>query len=198
VYDFGQTQGLSRTASARFNGPAVLLATAAAGLGVLATTVLGWFRHTDVALLLPGEPDDRWTFSRLGTALSAEQDRLGQAPAAVRAGIHLGIGPTYFGWLGFALVGAAVTLAVLAAAPSSRMTATARLLGFLVSVSGVAATLWALDLVHVDPNVVIRGAQRPPGYIDYVRATGPGAWAMLAAFALTLVAVTLPGRRERY
>jgi hypothetical protein len=78
------------------------------------------------------------------------------------------------------------------------MTAAARLLGLLVSMSGVAATLWAFDLVRVDPNVVIRGAQRPPGYLDYLSATGPGAWAMLAAFALTLVAVTLPVRRERY
>ena len=196
MYDFGQTQRLSRTASARFRGPAVLLATTAAGLGALATTVLGWFRHTDVALLLTGGTDGRLTFSRLGTALSAEQHRLGQAPAAVRAGVHLGIGPAYFGWLGYALVGAAVTLAVVSAAPSSAMTA--RLLGVLVSVAGVAATLWAIDLVRVDPNVIIRGAQRPPGYLDHLRATGLGAWAMFAAFALTLVAVTLPARRERY
>jgi hypothetical protein len=198
VYDFGQLQGLSRTASARFNGPAVLLATTAAGLGACATTVLGWFRHTDVAVLLTAGTDDRLTFSLLGTALRAEQDRLDQAPAGVRAGIHLGIGPTYFGWLGYALLGVAVTLAVVSAAPSARMTAAARLLGLLVSMSGVAATLWAFDLVRVDPNVVIRGAQRPPGYLDYLSATGPGAWAMLAAFALTLVAVTLPVRRERY
>ena len=196
MYDFGQTQRLSRTASARFHGPAVLLATTAAVLGALGTTVLGWFRHTDAAVLLAGGTDGRLTFSRLGTALSAEQHRLGQAPAAVRAGVHLGIGPAYFGWLGYALVGAAVTLAVVSAAPSSAMTA--RLLGVLVSVAGVAATLWAIDLVRVDPNVIIRGAQRPPGYLDHLRATGLGAWAMFAAFALTLVAVTLPARRERY
>jgi hypothetical protein len=198
VYDFGQIQGLSRTSSARFGTPAVVLATTAAGLGALATTVLGWFRHPDATALLSGGTDDRWTFTRLGIALNAEQDRLGHAPAAVRAGVHLGIGPDYFGWLGYVLLGVAVVFAVVAAAPPSLVSAAARVLGVLGSVSGIVMTLWAVDLVEVDSNVVIRGAQRPPGYLDYLGTSGPGAWAMLAAFALALVAVTLPVRRDRY
>jgi hypothetical protein len=198
VIEFGQTHGLSRTASARFNTPAVVLTAAAACLGALAVTVLTWFRHAAVAVLLTGSPDTRWTFGRLGTELDAERNRLTHSPAAVRDGIHLGIGPYYFGWLGCALVGAAVVLAIVAAAPPSAVTAGARLLGAVISVAGIAATLYAVDLIRVDSNVVIRGAKRPPGFLDYLGATGAGTWSMLAAFALTLVAVTLPARRERY
>jgi hypothetical protein len=198
VIEFGQTHGLSRTASARFNAPAVVLTAAAVCLGALAITVLTWIRHASITVVLTGSPDGRWTFGRLGTELDAERNRLAHSPGAVRDGIHLGIGPQYFGWLGYALLGAAVVLAIVAAAPPSAVTAGARLLGVLISVVGIAATLFAIDLIRVDSNVVIRGAERPPGYLDYLGATGAGAWAMLAAFALTLIAVALPARRERY
>jgi hypothetical protein len=198
VIEFGQTHGLSRTASARFNAPAVVLTAAAVCLGALGITVLTWIRHASITVVLTGSPDGRWTFGRLGTELDAERNRLAHSPGAVRDGIHLGIGPQYFGWLGYALLGAAAVLAIVAAAPPSAVTAGARLLGVLVSVVGIAATLFAIDLIRVDSNVVIRGAERPPGYLDYLGATGAGAWAMLAAFALTLIAVALPARRERY
>ena len=198
MIEFGQTHGLSRTASARFNTPAVVLTAAAACLGALAITVLTWIRHASVTVLLTGSPDSRWTFGRLSTELDAERNRLAHSPTAIRDGIHLGIGPQYFGWLGYALLGAAVVLAIVAAAPPSAVTAGARLLGALISVMGIAATFYAVDLIRVDSNVVIRGAQRPPGYLDYLGATGAGTWAMLAAFVLTLVAVILPARRERY
>jgi hypothetical protein len=198
VIDFGQTHGLSRTASARFNIPAVALTALAGVLGTLAVTLLGWFRHTAVAYLLTGTTDARWTFGRIGDVLAAEQQRLAQSPPAVRAGIHLGIGPAYYGWLGYLLLGVAVTAALLAAAPRSKLSALARVVAVFVSVAGIAATLWALDVIRVDTNVVVRGAQPPLGYRGYLSNSGVGAWAMLAAFALTLVAAIVPVRRDSY
>lgn len=195
--EYGQTHGLSRTASARFNTSMVALAAVAACLGALAVTVLGWFRHTAVAYLLSAATDEHWTFGRIGTDLHAEQQQLANGPAAVRAAIHLGIGPYYYGWLGYLLLGISVTAAVVAAAPS-RLTALARTVAMLVSAAGIATTLWALDVIRVDANVVVHGAQPPLGYRGYLSHAGIGAWAMLAAFALTLVAATLPTPRERY
>jgi hypothetical protein len=198
VSEFGQTHGLSRTASARFNPSAVVVAAAAACLGTLAVTVLGWFRHTAVAFLLTGATDEHWSFARIGTELRAERARLATAPAGVRAGVHLGVGPDFYGWLGYLLLGTAVAVAIVSAAPPSRLTAAARVVAALIGIAGVAATLWALDVIRVDPGVVIHGAQRPPGYFDYLTNAGVGAWAMLAAFALVVVAATLPAHRERY
>lgn len=196
--EFGQTHGLSRTASARFNNPAVVLAATAACLGTLSVTVLDWFRHAAVAYLLSGATDEHWTFSRIGSELHTEQQRLADGPSAVRAAIHLGIGPDYYGWLGYLLLGTAVTTAVLASAPPSKLSALARATAVLVSTAGIAATLWALDVIRVDANVVVHGVEPPLGYRGYLSHTGAGAWTMLAAFALTLTAAVLPARRDRY
>lgn len=110
--------------------------------------------------------------------------------------VSYGFSAVYFGWLGYAL-GAAAVLTTLGYVLTR--TRVARILAAAIAALALPLTLWALDLFTVerDSYVDVAGGMPPrTGYLDWLGRTNVGAWAMVLAFALCLVAV-LVGVDER-
>ena len=160
---------------------------------VLGFTVLNWFR-SDYSTFGGGGTGSH--FSGVHHRLDLAQRAFGQVPQFSKY-IHLGIAPTYFSWLGWVLLVAAIVLGLAAVAPLGAASAPARILGVVVALAGIGLTLWALDLLRIDGPIAQRLApdQNIPSYFDYIKHTSFGAWAALAGFLLIAIGALIgPGR----
>lgn len=166
----------------RVNLAAVVVAVVAAVLGVLAVTTLGWYR------------DDYGSVSSTSSNSTFRDvhDLLHSADGT--PSLSFGIAPVYFAWLGYVLIGLAVLGALAWALTTARIL---RTLTALLALVGLGLTLWAIDLFSFEtpPRRYVDGAPQT-GYFDWLKHTGVGAWAMLAAFVLCLVAALLRPRRQ--
>ena len=152
---------------------ALALGSLAVVAAVLAITVLHWYR---------GYIGAQSTFGELRSHLGGGDY------------VSYGLAPTYFHWAGYLLLALAVAGAI---ACPVRPTRAVRVATAAAAVAGLAVTLWALDLYELRPDprryVEISYYPGPPprGHFAWVRASGPGAWAMLFAFALCLAAALI-------
>jgi hypothetical protein len=169
-----------------FGVPGAALVVIGAILGVLAFTVLGWFRNKvgDVG------SSSKSTFSKVHDALDNAQNQAKELH--VSKYLHFGISPTYFSWLAWVLLAAAVVLGLLAV--SSAGTGAVRGLAVLVGLAGAGLTIWALDLVEFDRGLPGEPSNLP-GFTDYIKHSGFGAWAAVAAFLLITIGAAIGPRR---
>lgn len=153
-------------------------------LGALSLTVLNWF-HGNLELLHGSQS----TAGDIGDLL----DRLVTTRRALddRNAIHLGLSDYYFSWLAWVLLAALVIVAIVAALPTSEG-GRVRILAGLLSLLGILATFWSLDLYRPAHSAPVASG---PSYADFVSHTSFGAWAAFAAFVLIgLGAVLGPSR----
>jgi putative copper export protein len=71
-------------------------------------------------------------------------------------------------------------------------------LGALVAVAGIGLTLWAVNLLQVDSafrRLTGGSDAKTPSYWEYLKHTSFGAWAMLLAFLLCLIAAMMGPKR---
>jgi len=139
----------------------LVFAVAGAVLGVIACTALDWYK---------GSPASH--FSDIHDALKVLHAN----------GADTGIGYVYFQWLAWALLAAAVILAILACLPSPA-SAGLRVLGALVSLAGIGITFWAIDIAH------------GIAYTTFLKDARVGFYFMLAAFLFTFIG-SLAGPRK--
>lgn len=189
-----QPEYVQSRSNARFNVVAGVLALIAAVAGILAVTVLGWYRT--FGSIGGGDTGSKTTFSKIHDALQSIQREIDAQPAAGKY-VHLGVSPAYFSWLGYVLLAAAVICAFVAAAPIGGAAAAMRIVGAIVAVAGLGLTIWAVDLVNFDP-VIARTvpSSTPTSFGDWIKHTSFGAWAMLLAFVLCLIASLMGPKRQ--
>lgn len=154
-------------------------------LGVLAFSVLDWF-HGQLGMLT-GSRSTVGDIGELLDRLVATRDKLHD-----RGAIHLGLSEYYYSWLAWLLIVAAVIVALVAALPTAEG-GQVRVLGALISVLGVVATLWAIEVYRPAHN---EGVSRGPSFGDFMRHTSVGAWFALAAFVLIGIGAVLGPRRS--
>ena len=180
----------------RFNPVAAVLVVLGAAALLLAFTVLNWFRSdSDDASFFDDAGDDS-TFGKLSKGFAKTRNGV---PARYRDDLSFGVSDQYFGWLGWTLLAAAVVLAVLAILPLASGSAPLRVLAVLVSLAGIVLTAWALRLIAVSGDLektISTSANKFPSYGDYLKHSSFGAWAAVLGFALLIVAVLLPRRRQ--
>lgn len=184
------------TASSRGrpNVVALVLAVIAAVLGILALFVLGWYRN-NFSSVSGGGASSKSTFPKIHDALKNAQQVVDQNPSVGKY-LHFGIAPTYFSWLGYVLIAAAVVLAIVSALLSGGAVVVVKFVSALVALVGLAATFWAIDLINFDSQVRGQVGGSPSGYGDWLKHTSWGAWAMMLAFLLCLIASLLPPKRR--
>jgi hypothetical protein len=168
------------------------------GLLVLAAfTVLNWFRTTEPT----GFFNNPHGFFGSGNSTFPDiHDRLQQIERRVSAeglsGYWLfGTARYYFDWLGWTLLVSALAVGTLAASAVGASHFSVRWLGAVVSVTGVALTLAALNLITVAGNPP-NNAGVPKSYRDYIAHSGFGAWFAILGFLLILVGCLIP-REQR-
>lgn len=88
----------------------------------------------------------------------------------------------YFSWLGWVLLAAAVTLALLACLPSPA-SGGLRVLGALVSLAGIGLTFWSVEYAHGE------------AYTEFIKIARVGFYLTLGAFLLTFIASLIGPRR---
>jgi hypothetical protein len=72
-----------------------------------------------------------------------------------------------------------------------------KFLAAIVALAGLGATFWAIDLINFDAPLRQRvGNDAPGGYVDWLKHTSFGAWAMMLAFLLCFIAALLPPKRK--
>jgi hypothetical protein len=183
------------TTKGRPNIGALILAVIAAILGVLSLFVLGWYRDNYSSVSGGSGTSSSSKFSKIHDVLTSAQHQIDSNPTAGKY-IHLGISPTYFGWLGYVLIAAAVVLAVISALPTGAAVMLFKILTALVALAGIGLTLWAIDLISFDAALRSQiGSDAPGGYGDWIKHTSFGAWAMGLAFLLCLIAALIPPKR---
>jgi hypothetical protein len=183
------------TTKGRPNVAGLVLAAIAAVLGILSLFVLGWYRDNYSSVSGGQNASSSSKFSKIHDVLTNAQHQIDANP---RVGnfIHLGISPTYFGWLGYLLIVAAVVLAVISALPTGGAVMLFKVLTAIVSLAGIGITLWAINLVSFDAALRSQlGSNTPSGYGDWIKHTSFGAWAMGLAFLLCLIAALIPPKR---
>ena len=153
-------------------------------LGVLAFTVLDWFHGT--LGVLDGSRSKVGDIGDLLDQLVVTRHQLDDHDA-----IHLGLSQYYYSWLAWVLIAAAVVVAVVAALPTSEG-GQVRVLGVLLAVLGVVATLWAIDVYRPAHDA---GVSRGPSFKDFLDHTSIGAWCAIAAFVLIGAGALLGPRR---
>ncbi|MDQ6849127.1 MAG: hypothetical protein M3070_03920 [Actinomycetota bacterium] len=173
---------------------AVLAIIGAAGV-VVAFTLLDWLRGDKSSSSLFQGAGSQTTFSKLHHTLSGLQRQLDQAPAESSSHISFGVAPYYFSWLGWVLVIAAFVLAILAVSPIGGLSTLCRVLGAVVGLAGVTATLWAIDLIRIDASFAQLFNSNTPSYFDYLKHASFGFWVALAGFLL-LALGALAGPRK--
>jgi hypothetical protein len=172
-----------------------VLALIAAVLGILSITALGWYRDNFQSVSGGGSTSSGSKFGKIHDALNQAQNAIDQQPSIGKY-IHFGLAPTYFTWLGYVLLAAAVVLAFIAAAPLGGAVVLVKVIAAIVALAGIGATLWAINLINFDPKLADQvGNDTPKGYGDWLKHTSWGAWAMLAAFLLCFIAAVLPPKR---
>ncbi|HEY2298003.1 MAG TPA: hypothetical protein VGH43_09770 [Jatrophihabitans sp.] len=196
---YGAAPAAMATSKGRFNVVAGVLAGIAAILGILSLFVFGWYRDNYRSVSGGNNASSSSKFSKLHDSLGNFKDQADSHPSIGRF-LHFGISPTYFGWLGYLLIIAAVVLAFVAAAPLGGAVVAVKFLAALVALAGLGLTLWAIDLIAVDKPFVDQylNGQKAPSYLDYLKHTSFGAWAMLLAFLLCFIAALLPPKRKTY
>jgi hypothetical protein len=183
------------TTKGRPNIGALILAVIAAVLGILSLFVLAWYRDNYGSVSGGGNTANSSKFSKIHDVLNTAQNQIDANPSAGKY-IHFGIAPTYFGWLGYLLIAAAVVLAIIAALPTGGAVMLFKILTAIVSLAGIGLTLWAIDLVSFDAALRSQlGSDAPSGYGDWLKHTSFGAWAMGLAFLLCLIAALIPPKR---
>jgi hypothetical protein len=160
----------------------------AAGVGT-AFTVLQWFRKNYNSV---GGGGSKVTFHDIHNTLDGLETKLAHSPFG--GFIDLGFSPTFFGWLGWALLAVAVVGAALAVSPLG--TGAVRVAGAFAGAVGAGLTAWNLQLFRVNADVGSRSARVPDGYLDWLKHTSFGAWAALAGFLLLGVAAAIGPRRR--
>lgn len=156
-------------------------------LGMLALTALPWFRST-LGIL------------EAGTRASQLRQTIGfyQGAPNINDALGFGISPVYYAWLALVLL---LLAAVAAAATVGVDPRASRLVGlFAATVAGAGFVLTALAIwvVHIDGSR-LPAASNPPGYLDFLGATGVGAWAMGLSFLLIGAGALLAaGGREAF
>lgn len=177
----------------RFGVVGVVVIAAGAVLGILAFTVLDWFRSNGDSFgagppLAFGDMPHRIDYLR------SEFATLGGARY-----LHFGVSPLYFGWLAWVLLAAAVALAVAAVAPLGRTAAIARIVAAVVALLGLGSTLWAIDYLSYDAAFASRAraaGDQVPTLGLFLRHSSVGAWAALAAFLLVGAGALIGPRRH--
>lgn len=188
----------STTASSkgRFNVVAGVFAGIAAILGVLSLFVFGWYRDNYNSVSGGGSSSSGSKFSKIHDALDAAQNQVDANPSVGKY-IHFGLSPTYFGWLGYVLIIAAVVLAFIAAAPLGGSVVAVKFVAAIVALAGLGATFWAIDLISFDATLRNQLSDNPPGgYFDWLKHTSFGAWSMMLAFVLCFIAALLPPKHK--
>ena len=172
-----------------------MLAVIAAVLGILALFVFGWYRKDYSSVSGGNSASSNSKFSDVHDAVSKLQHLVDSNPSAGKF-ISFGIAPTYFSWLGYLLVAAAVVLAIIAALPTGGAVMLFKVLTAIVALAGIGLTLWAIDLFSLAPAAQAQTTGNVPnGYGDWIKHTSFGAWAMGVAFLLCLIAALIPPKR---
>jgi hypothetical protein len=188
--------GTTAESKGRFNVVAGVLAGIAAILGILSLFVLGWYRDNYNSVSGGSSASSGSKFSKIHDALQTAQNQIDAQPSAGKY-IHFGLAPTYFSWLGYVLIIAAVVLAFIAAAPLGGAVVVVKFVAAIVALAGLGATFWAIDLISFDAALRSRlGNDAPSGYGDWLKHTSFGAWAMMLAFLLCFIAALLPPKRK--
>lgn len=189
-----QPPATTATTVGRFNVTVAVLAAIAAVLGILALFVFGWYRDNFKSVSGGSSSDSK--FSKIHDALHQTQNQIDSNPSVGKY-IHLGISPTYFGWLGYVLIAAAVILTFISAASLGGAVVAVKAFSALVAAAGLALTFWAIDLIKFDSQIAKNlGSDAPTGYGDWLKHTSFGAWAMMLAFLLCLIGSLLPPKRR--
>jgi hypothetical protein len=141
-------------------GYGLILAVVGGVLGVIAFTAMDWFKRPQ-------------HFSDVRDSVQAAHD--GHFDTAV--------GSLYFTWLGWAVLAAAVVIAILATVPSS-VNLGVRALGALLGLAGITLTFWAIKYFHGPPYTA---------FLEHARA---GFYVTLGAFLLTTFASLLGARQQ--
>ena len=194
--NYGAPAGTTASSTGRFNVTAGVLAGIAAVLGILSLFVLGWYRDNYNSVSGGGNASSGSKFSKIHDALQSAQNQIDSNPSAGKY-VHFGLAPTYFSWLGYVLIIAAVILAFIAAAPLGGAVVLVKFVAAIVALAGLGATFWAIDLISFD--AALRGQlgnDAPSGYGDWLKHTSFGAWAMMLAFLLCFIAALLPPKRK--
>ena len=175
----------------------MVIAAIGALLVVLAFTVFKWFRNGTADNPF-GSKNDKSKFSDIHDALDKVSAQINGAGQGLSKDVSFGVSKLYFGWLGWVLLGVAVVVAVLALLPTAAAPAL-RLVGLIVGIAAAAITVWALDLISVSgtlASLVKSRGDSVPGFTDYIKHSGLGAWAAIAGFLLIGIgAVIGPQRR---
>lgn len=191
----GYPRGAAATTKGRPNVVGLVLAVIAAVLGILSLFVLGWYRNDYGSVSGGASSSSGSKFSKIHDALTSAQNQVDANPAIGKY-LHFGISPTYFGWLGYLLIAAAVVLAIIACLPTGGLVMLFKVLTAIVSLAGIGLTLWAIDLISFDPALRSRlGSNAPSGYGDWLKHTSFGAWAMGLAFLLCLIVALIPPKK---
>jgi hypothetical protein len=195
-YSGGAPVATTATTKGRPNVAGLILAAIAAVLGILSLFVLGWYRDNFGSVSGGASSSSQSKFSKLHDMLSGLQSQVDAHPTVGKY-LHFGISPTYFGWLGYLLIAAAVVLAIISCLPTGGAVMLFKILTAIVSLAGIGLTLWAIDLIRVDKQFVAQfgSGGNAPSYGDYLKHTSFGAWAMLLAFLLCLIAALIPPKR---
>jgi hypothetical protein len=163
-------------------------------LGVLAFTALKWFRNGKANSFFETAGTDS-KFHQISKGFDDIKSELARAGGgAFKNDAHYGIGPTYFGWLGWVLLAATVVCAVLALVPSP-VSGAFRVLGPVVAVASIGLTFWAIYLFHATGSLKDQLAGQAPTYSDYLSHAGVGFWFAVAAFLVIGVSAALGPRR---
>jgi hypothetical protein len=194
-YGSGAPVATTATTKGRPNVAGLVLAAIAAVLGILSLFVLGWYRDNYSSVSGGQNASSSSKFSKIHDVLNTAQNQIDANPTAGKY-IHFGIAPTYFGWLGYLLIAAAVVLAFISALPTGGAVMLFKVLTAIVALAGIGLTLWAIDLVTFDAALRSQlGSNTPSGYGDWIKHTSFGAWAMGLAFLLCLIAALIPPKR---
>jgi hypothetical protein len=155
-------------------------------LVLAAFTVLNWFR--DGAGFFAGAGSST-TFGQVGDVLDLRRAQFAQQ--GLSKYVSFGASQPYFSWFGWTLLLAAVVTGGLAVSRFGRRWIL-RWLGAVVSVTGVAFTLLALNLVTVEGNAADNA--NLPDYGQYIGHAGFGAWAAVIGFLCVAIGSLIPRR----
>lgn len=176
----------------RFGIVGLVFALVGGVLGVLAFTVLPWLQQDDHSNDFQAKSSES-TFGKLHTRLDDLQHYM-RLPR-VSDHVHLGVAPTYFSWLGWALLAVAFVLAVLAVAPLGRGVAVLRPAAAVVALAGLGLTFWTIDLFTYDVSLARYFGARSASFGQYLGHGFLGFWAALAAFLLVGIGALVGPRR---
>jgi len=137
------------------------LAIAGGVLGVIAFTAVDWFKGD--------RPSHFHDVHNVLKALHAQH-------------LDTAISKLYFDWLGWAVLAAAVIIAILANLPSPA-SAGLRVLGALIGLAGIGLTFWAIEFAH------------GVAYSEFLKHARLGFYLTLGAFLLTTIASLLGPRK---